>query len=44
MCGRVAHVVEPGRGRPGFVGVSQTGPTLSWSASDASAASNCSGE
>ena len=35
---------SPAAGRPGLVGVSQTGPTLSWSASDPSAASNCSGE
>ena len=31
-------------GAPPWSGVSQTGPTLSWSASEPSAASNCSGE
>ena len=34
---------SPAAGRPSFVGVSQTGPTLSWSASEWSAASSWAG-
>ena len=35
---------SPAAGRPGLVGVSHTGPTLSWSAPAAMPASSCSGE
>ena len=35
---------RPAAGRPCLVGVSHTGPTLSWSAPERSAASSCSGE
>ena len=42
---RSARTSSPAAGRPAFVGVSHTGPTLSWSATPAaSAASSCAGE